>query len=149
MTGLPKDPRVEFVFLASQLEPSFPSGTLLNVTELGLHDIFVPGSFPANILLFIVGRLQWSTDDRDKQFQLSYQVRAWQEAAEQPALLHSDPMMIGADQPSPFPHHESGLMPAQFLSRLVIAVPRLGTFVVDVLLGDAVIASVPFAVLPP
>jgi hypothetical protein len=150
VTGINRDPRLEFVFLAKSLKPSFPGGSLLDVSELGLHDVLVPGAFPATIRLWVVGRLQWREEDKGKQFHVSYAVRAWKATAAQPAL-GDDAFTpdVSAEQPSPYPHHEASLLPAQFLSPLTITLPGYGTYVVEVLLDDEVIASAPFAVLPP
>jgi hypothetical protein len=36
----PKDPRVDFLFLAREVGLAFPGGRLFNVRDLGLHDIY-------------------------------------------------------------------------------------------------------------
>lgn len=150
MTGSKRDDRVDFVFLARNLKRSAPNSDLLNVEELGLHDMRLPGSFPADIALGIVGRLRWRAEDQSKKFRLTYAVRAWNPASPQPTLIKAfgGDIDLVAEQPSPFPHHESGLMPAQFAAGLHIRVTGYGTVVVDVLLDDAAIASEPFAVIP-
>lgn len=150
MTIQPKDPRVEFVFLARYLEPAFPGGSTLNVTELGFHDLYAAeGKLPAYWRLWIVGRIHWRSEDTDRKFRIKYSVRAFNDNSEQPSLVGSYPVTIEAGQPSPFPHHSSGLMPAQFASYLDMTIPAFGTYVVDVLLDGMAIASAPFALVPP
>jgi hypothetical protein len=144
----PKDPRVDFVFLAREVGPAFPGGNLVNVRELGLYDILLLGSLPADIGVVIVGRLHWRAEDADKQFRITYAVRAFNSQSPQPTLLDSAPVTVEAE-PSPYPHHESGFYPAQILSHLIVRLTGYGSYVADVLLDGTVIASEPFAVIPP
>ena len=144
----PKDPRVDFVFLAREVGPAFPGGNLVNVRELGLYDILLLGSLPADIGVVIVGRLQWRAEDADKQFRITYAVRAFNSQSPQPTLLDSAPVTVEAE-PSPYPHHESGFYPAQILSHLIVRLTGYGSYVADVLLDGTVIASEPFAVITP
>lgn len=92
VTVRPKDPRVEFAFLAKNARPAFPGGGLLNVTELGLHDLYAQeSSLPDTTRLWLIGRLQWRSEDADKQFQITYAVRAYNEKSQQPRLVNSYP----------------------------------------------------------
>jgi hypothetical protein len=104
--------------------------------------------FARRLGLIIVGRLRWRAEDADKRFRITYAVRAFNSNSPQPTLLGSAPVDIEARSASPFPHHEFGLYPAQFLSHLIIKLSGYGTYVADVLLDDKVIASEPFAVFP-
>jgi hypothetical protein len=145
----PKDPRVDFLILAREVGPEFPGGNLVNVRELGLYDILLLlGSLPADIGVVIVGRLQWRAEDAGKQFRITYAVRASNSQSPQPTLLDSAPF-TGEAEPSPYPHHESGFYPAQILSHLIVRLTGYGSYVAEVLLDGTVIASEPFAVIPP
>lgn len=142
-------PRVDFLFLAREVGPEFPGGNLVNVRELGLYDRLQLDSLPADIGVVIVGRLQWRAEDADKQFRITYAVRAFNSQSPQPTLLDSAPVTVEPGQPSPYPHHESGFYPAQILSHLIVRLTGYGSYVADVLLDGTVIASEPFAVIPP
>jgi hypothetical protein len=88
VTIQPKDPQVEFVFLARYIEPAFPGGNTLNVTELGFHDLYAAeGKLPAYWRLWIVGRIHWRSEDTDRKFRITYAVRAFNDNSEQPRSL--------------------------------------------------------------